>query len=459
MLIGKGGNTLKKVMERTRTIIHVPGRDRADQPVRIKAETMSRLLHGCWEVSILVLRGVSSPVACTLRVLDESGVVEGQLFYPGDTGQFMLGEGGVLSAFCLQSGLDVVSLEVLVDNERFAHPDVTAQCDFISVAEKSQNLLFIYGSEREGTKQLSSSLRKEMTVLWSQKCAVEQHPGDSKLAGDDLKRPHGALTVGTYNILHPIYAEKYKEKPGIDQTGRSNWPLRGPAITRILLHSGLDVCFLQEIDAHQMEHDLMSGYGGASSSHRLEDLYQCIHFVHPNREARDGVAVLLRKDRFVVEKSKMLPYEARFEQYRGEHYMCAATVFAKDVVSGMRLLFASVHFYDKKSVHPQRTLLNFLQEHNRDFDAVVWGGDCNNEYKSGPPGNKGEFASGTGGRCTRKHKKIDWLFFTAQLASMQSEVSEAFVEKSKEILETTGYPPSDHFAEAITLAPYEGDAE
>ena len=55
------------------------------------------------------------------------------------------------------------------------------------------------------------------------------------------------LLVGTYNLLHPTYAEKYDERPGIGADGRSNWAVRAPELARVLIDGELDVYLLQEV--------------------------------------------------------------------------------------------------------------------------------------------------------------------------------------------------------------------
>ena len=39
-----------------------------------------------------------------------------------------------------------------------------------------------------------------------------------------------ALSVGTYNVLHPFYATRYREREGLTPDGKSNWSQRGFAI-------------------------------------------------------------------------------------------------------------------------------------------------------------------------------------------------------------------------------------
>ena len=81
---------------------------------------------------------------------------------------------------------------------------------------------------------------------------VVENDSDRLRAGGDQSgatvRARQELTVGTYNLLHPTYAEKYREREGVDaRTGKSNWSLRVPALAEILRHGGLDIYLLQEV--------------------------------------------------------------------------------------------------------------------------------------------------------------------------------------------------------------------
>jgi hypothetical protein len=59
-------------------------------------------------------------------------------------------------------------------------------------------------------------------------------PGQSQCTKRVAERL-GQVTVGTYNILHPEYAETYHEPEGVGSTSRkSNWNTRAPEIGRIL---------------------------------------------------------------------------------------------------------------------------------------------------------------------------------------------------------------------------------
>jgi exonuclease III len=165
-----------------------------------------------------------------------------------------------------------------------------------------------------------------------------------------------------------------------------------------MVASSLDVYLLQEVDEQQIRDDM---FGDRALSQLLKQEYDCIHYTHPTRQAKDGVAFLLRKSRFQVERSEIVPYEAKLKEDAGKKYMCAAVAYAKDKATGLRLLFGSVHFYNKKSLHPEETFLNYVNDKKDECDAIVWGGDCNRSYTSAnPPGKYGEFTWVEGGETT-----------------------------------------------------------
>jgi endonuclease/exonuclease/phosphatase family metal-dependent hydrolase len=216
----------------------------------------------------------------------------------------------------------------------------------------------------------------------------------------------------------------------------SNWTsIRAPAIARILLECSLDLYLLQEVDMQ----DLLLP--------ELTKQYHVIAYPHPSREAGDAVVILAAKHRFVVQRQEMVPFLSK--QNPHQNYMCAATALVKDKVTSLVYLVASTHFYKKKSHEPETTLMAYLQTHSNECNAVIWGGDCNDEYKNN---KRSEYSCVAEGQNTRGAKRIDWIFYSG-LEGWRSEATEAFVDATMKLLEPTGYPPSDHFGEAITLTP------
>jgi hypothetical protein len=254
------------------------------------------------------------------------------------------------------------------------------------------------------------------------------------------------LTVGTWNLLHPTYAVKYREVEGIYGRTKSNWPDRAPEIGDRLLKGGLDVYLLQEVGQAQL--DDLQPY--------VSQLYELRFAAHPGRGAKDGVAVLVRKARLQIEEDHTLEILAKEKDLKGQHYMSAMLVTARDVATGARVLAVSAHFYAKKAVDPRGTLLAELARRfagDNPPELVVWGGDCNEVYRA--PFFGGAFCTADG-RCPtrfRGTKKIDWIFVGGAALSgvVRSEATQKFVKASSEAILATGQPPSDHLAEAVSI--------
>mmetsp|Transcript_18391 Transcript_18391/g.43806 ORF Transcript_18391/g.43806 Transcript_18391/m.43806 type:complete len:259 (+) Transcript_18391:293-1069(+) len=177
------------------------------------------------------------------------------------------------------------------------------------------------------------------------------------------------LTVGTYNLSHPVYAEKYRAPEGVfpGRSKASNWRLRAPVIGEILQSSGLDIVFLQEVGQQQLA-DL--------KQYVLDD--ESFHVVHPGRSACDGVAVLTKRARLKGLSKEPVACEGKLPEDRGRDCMCSAAVVVQDTLTDVRLLLASAHFYAKQSIDPQGTLLAYLAKTSaeRSCRCFVWGGDC-----------------------------------------------------------------------------------
>lgn len=251
-------------------------------------------------------------------------------------------------------------------------------------------------------------------------------------------------TVGTYNVLHPVYAVKYKERPGIDSEERSNWSIRAEAIAAYMLEAWLDIYLLQEVGQSQLR-DLMRS---------LSEHYEMTFFVHPSRQARDGTAVLTRRCSLEVIGRQAVP----LPDARNRSYMSATCVFARDRCSSLLLAILSAHLYDK-SYDPEGTIVKFLQQYQSEqdrpmgrCDVVIWGGDCNRVYPAsgqGPPG----FQHVPGGPRTHGSRQIDWIFFSSDILGSRGETTpEQFITSSQQVLSSSGNTASDHTAEAVLLS-------
>ena len=113
----------------------------------------------------------------------------------------------------------------------------------------------------------------------------------------------------------------------LDGQKTKTWGARYPAIATILRSSALDAYLLQEVNAAQME----------ELGRTLRNNYEVVHYAHPT--SAGGVAVLLRKERLELVHQSRLPFWAK--SALPDCFMCAAIAFARDRVSGARLVMAS----------------------------------------------------------------------------------------------------------------------
>ena len=169
-----------------------------------------------------------------------------------------------------------------------------------------------------------------------------------------------------------------------------------------------------------------------------------------------------------------------------------------------RLLVVSTHFYDKKSLNPEQFLLEWLAKERSTLEGltndgkntttVIWGGDLNRMYTRAKAteggavdqkkGKKGGYKVPTSpipdgyfslqGEPTNgsRFKKIDWIFASSDARLTRDLSNEKgtggkgkgkkssaernpvieFIEGTKRKTETTGYPPSDHVADACFVS-------
>lgn len=262
-----------------------------------------------------------------------------------------------------------------------------------------------------------------------------------RISDTDLRRED--FSVCTYNLLHPDYAVKWKLPQGINSLGDSNWPERVHVLGGILRESKMDVCFLQEVGESMME-DLRP--------YLVEYVQE--HAVHPGRRAKDGVAVLVRRQRLQVTGREVIRIAGTGDAPDGNtenNYMSVLAVSALDKVTGARLVLTSVHFYADWFHDPQETVLRYIEGLKHTVDVVVWGGDCNTEYTSPPDGYVGAAETYPTRGPLKKSRTIDWIFASEGAELLRSDATEAFVLSTKQSLEGTGLPPSDHFGEALVV--------
>ena len=144
--------------------------------------------------------------------------------------------------------------------------------------------------------------------------------------GGNAKAPMPPVTVASFSL---------------DGQKTKTWGARYPAIATILRSSALDAYLLQEVNAAQME----------ELGRTLRNNYEVVHYAHPT--SAGGVAVLLRKERLELVHQSRLPFWAK--SALPDCFMCAAIAFARDRVSGARLVMAStVHMHALSDPYPRR---------------------------------------------------------------------------------------------------------
>ena len=214
-LIGRGGCVIQNLTKSTGAKVHVPNRptnqsrarrpqidegaldqteDNEAQPVYVKAATIASLLHALWRILLIVKiddnnndntnidnntpsdtgsnnhEQETTTIACRFRLPNAPPIV-GSLtaveFEPSSC-PFLVLENG-LSAHCIVTSPDLTIEQIctLVDNERFAHSDWTANCEIVEEEATDSDevvsvVVFIYGAQAQCPKQLSRSLYRSI---------------------------------------------------------------------------------------------------------------------------------------------------------------------------------------------------------------------------------------------------------------------------------------------------------
>ena len=116
------------------------------------------------------------------------------------------------------------------------------------------------------------------------------------------------VTIGTFNILDPVFAERHKQPQGLNSQGRSNWDSRGPRLITCIKNSNLDVICLQEVSEVSKKY----------FEKFTQDTYVILWSKHQSRH--DGVAILYKKDKFKHIAFKKFPSEG----------LCAVCLFDQE---------------------------------------------------------------------------------------------------------------------------------
>lgn len=146
------------------------------------------------------------------------------------------------------------------------------------------------------------------------------------------KASSSTVRIGTYNILNPFHAVKWRTSEGLDDQGQDNWQQgRSASIIRNLTHAPIDICALQEIST--LTYPALARAQLNQKSCLLSNLYT--HFTQDSLGAH-GVTVLYCSERF--ERVNDVCVQTLSSEYR-----CTTSVDLKDRNTGKVYRIASVH--------------------------------------------------------------------------------------------------------------------
>lgn len=213
------------------------------------------------------------------------------------------------------------------------------------------------------------------------------------------------VTVGTFNILDPVFAQRHHQRQGLDNQGQSNWSTRGPRLITCIKNSNLDVICLQEVS------EVTQNYFKQGT----QDTYDLIWLKHGSRH--DGVAILYKKGKFERKDFRGIPTGS------GLH---AAYVDLQDKTSQAVFRVASCHLLggpQKGAVHPGKTQIDEYvshvekQDHYQVYkiDAKVIVGDFNEAFEDSEKFQSlksAHYATDGSMLITEpdKNRKIDWIW-------------------------------------------------
>lgn len=215
------------------------------------------------------------------------------------------------------------------------------------------------------------------------------------------------VTIGTFNILDPVFAEKHKQKEGLNSQGRSNWDTRGPNLITYIKNSNLDVICLQEVSEVSKKY----------FEKGIQDTYDLLWSKHQTRD--DGVAILYKKDKFKMLAFKEIP----------EQGLCASCVDLQDQTSRVVIRVASCHLLGgapRGPVHQGKIQVDKYVSHiekkqaNEAYtlDAKILAGDFNeaNLQSEKFQALKGYYITDGSSMITEpgKNRKIDWIWVNSR---------------------------------------------
>jgi len=254
-------------------------------------------------------------------------------------------------------------------------------------------------------------------------------------------------TFGTYNVLFPRFAIKWKEPEGT-YTGTliDNWPHRKTTINSILTRAWLDVYLLQEIGVEQLE-DIYVGH--------IKDCYAKLHAPHIGRS--DGLAILYKKCKYELISAERIPHQTN------GHVSLFAKLRDKSAELGHPcILVGSIHFAYTGGSPQIDDVIEYLGNNNSTKEAsqdsypVIFGGDCNKELSSLGSITKEYSVVETEKRPTRHGRHYDWIFYKKnghKFKEIPHVWTKAAFDYSTEIQPYSGHEPSDHrlFAAAFDI--------
>lgn len=215
------------------------------------------------------------------------------------------------------------------------------------------------------------------------------------------------VTIGTFNILDPVFAERHKQSQGLNHLGRSNWDTRAPRLITCIQNSNLDVICLQEVSNVSKEYFEKFTQG----------TYVLLWSKHQSRH--DGVAILYKKDKFKHIAFKQIPSEG----------LCASYVDLKEKASQSVIRVASCHLLGgpaKGPVHSGKIQVDKYvsvvekQESSLAYtlEAKIIAGDFN---EANPQSEKfqalqGYYTTDGSSMITEpdKNRKIDWIWVNSR---------------------------------------------
>lgn len=239
-------------------------------------------------------------------------------------------------------------------------------------------------------------------------------------------KPNKNFLIGSYNILNPFHAVKWRTDEGLNNEGNNNWDEgRRRAIISNIQNMKLDICAIQEL-SDQTVNELQVPLEGAQHM-MISTLWK--HFTE-EPEGAHGVAVLYNPNRFKLVQDRGL-------QTSQAQYRYATFVDLKDIQTGFIYRVLSVHLkgYDpyqqnlelktESQKRGDNELTEYIEHCLQDLDAIdgifVLGDfneDAQEMSRRGANSRQGQLIQAgfnwTGITCpteTRSQRHIDWVFY------------------------------------------------